>query len=200
MTTTKDRLLAAGRKEFAARGYGGSRVENIVKLARVNLRMVYHYFGDKDGLYLAVLESVYGEVREKEASLRLDDRDPEEGMRALVEFTFDHFLKHPEFIALLTSENLRRAETIRKSKLVPAQALPLMEMLRNLLKKGTKNGKFRKGIDAIQLFVTLHAICYLHISNKYTMSAMLQMNLGDKRWLADRRRHVTDVVMRYVQI
>jgi AcrR family transcriptional regulator len=160
--------------------------------------MVYHYFGDKDGLYLAVMESVYREVRRKESLLHLDDREPKDGMRALVGFTFDHFLRHPEFVALLTSENMRRAETIRKSRVVPDLAVPIMEVIRKLLKRGVREGKFRKGIDAVQLFVTLHAVCYLHISNKHTMSAMLRFDMGNKAWLARRRKHVIDLIMRYL--
>jgi AcrR family transcriptional regulator len=199
MTTTKGRILAAGKKEFAANGYGGGRIERIAKAARVNLRMIYHYFGDKDGLYLSVMESVYQEVREKEGLLHLDDREPEEGMRMLVEFTFDHFLRHPEFVDLLTSENMRKAETIRKSKVVPALAVPIMEIITKLVRKGIRQNKFRKGIDPVQLFVTLHAVCYLHVSNRHTMSAMLKFDLGDKKWLAERRRHITDVIIRYLR-
>ena len=196
--TTKDRILAAATKEFSARGYGGGRIERIVKSANVNLRMVYHYFGNKDGLYLAVMESVYREVRRKESLLHLGDCGPEVGMRKLVEFTFDHFLSHPEFVALLASENMRKAETIRKSKSVPKHAVPIMEVIRNLLNRGVREGKFRKNIDALQLFITLHAVCYLHISNKHTMSAMLQFDMGNKKWLSQRRKHVTDLMMRYL--
>lgn len=198
MMTTKDRILAAATKEFAAHGFGGGRVERIVKAAGVTLRMVYHYFGDKDGLYLAVMESVYRQVRERESLLHLDEREPEEAMRALVDFTFDHFLRHPEFVALLTSENMRNAQTIRKSKVVPELAVPIMEVINKLLKKGVREGKFRKGLDASQLFVTLHAICYLHISNKHTLSTMLRFDMGDKRWLAERRKHVNEVILRYL--
>ena len=198
MIATRDRILAAAKTEFALHGYGGGRIERITTSARVNLRMIYHYFGDKEGLYLAVMESAYQEVRKKESQLHLDDREPEDGMRALVEFTFDHFLRHPEFVALLTSENLRKAATIRGSNIVPDLAVPIMELVRKLLKRGTRAGKFRAGIDAVQLFVTLHAVCYLHISNKYTMSAMLRFNMGDRKWLAKRRKHVTDVIMRYL--
>lgn len=196
--TTKDRILAAATKEFAAHGYDGGRVERIVKSAGVTLRMVYHYFENKDGLYLAVMEAVYQEVRGKESLLHLDDRDPEDAMRALVEFTFDHFLRHPEFVALLVSENMRRAETIRKSKVVPDLTAPIMGIIRQILRRGMREGKFRKGLDAVQIFVTLHAICYLHISNKHTMSAMLQFDLGNKDWLVQRRKHVTDVILRYL--
>lgn len=198
MTTTKDRILAAATKEFASHGFGGGRVERIVKAAGVTLRMVYHYFGDKDGLYLAVMESVYRRVREREGLLQLDDRAPEDAMRILVDFTFDHFLRHPEFVALLTSENMRDAQTIRKSKVVPELAVPIMEVIDKLLKRGIREGTFRKGLDATQLFVTLHAVCYLHISNKHTLSAMLRRDMGDKAWLAKRRKHVNDVILRYL--
>lgn len=198
MMTTKDRILAAATKEFAAHGFGGGRVERIVKAAGVTLRMVYHYFGDKDGLYLAVMESVYRQVRERESLLHLDEREPEEAMRALVDFTFDHFLRHPEFVALLTSENMQNARTIRKSKVVPELAVPIMEVINKLLKRGIREGKFRRGLDATQLFVTLHAVCYLHISNKHTLSAMLQFDMGDKAWLAERRKHVNEVILRYL--
>lgn len=198
MTGTRDRILAAGKAEFADHGYGGGRIERIAKAAQANLRMIYHYFGDKEGLYLAVMEEAYQEMRKRESRLRLDDHEPEEGMRALIAFTFDHFLRHPEFVALLASENMRKAETTRKSKVVPALAAPIMELIRDLLKRGIESGKFRDGVDVVQFFVTLHAVCYLHISNRHTMSAMLQLDLGDRRWLLRRRKHVVDVLMGYL--
>jgi TetR/AcrR family transcriptional regulator len=196
--STKDQILNAAKKEFAAFGFNGGRVERIVASAGVSLRMVYHYFQDKDGLDLAVMEAVYKEVRDQEALLMLDDRPPEDAMRALVEFTYDHFLKHPEFVALVTSENLRKAATISKSRVVPDSAVPIMDMIQKILRRGTAAGQFRKGLDAVQLFITLHAVCYLHISNKSTMSAMLRLDLGNKAWLAQRRKHVTDVILRYL--
>jgi AcrR family transcriptional regulator len=198
MRPTRNRILAAAKREFATYGYGGGRVERIAKSARANLRMIYHYFGDKDGLYLTVLEAAYQEVRKKESRLQLGSQRPDHAMRTLVEFTFDHFLKHPEFVALLTSENTRKAEFIRRSKIVPDLAVPIMELIERLLKDGARSGKFRTGIDPIQFFVTLHAVCYLHISNRYTLSSMLRRDLGRKAWLAQRRKHVTDVIMRYL--
>ena len=198
MKPTKDRILAAAVQEFSENGFGGARIERIAGAAGANLRMLYHYFGNKEQLYLASLEAVYRDVREAEAKLRLSELAPNAGIRRLAHFTFDYFTSHPEFVGLLTSENLLHGSHVRQSRIVPETALPLMDSIRDLLARGARERVFRGGIDVVQFFITLHAVCYLHVSNRHTLSSMLQRDLSDPKWLARRRAHVTDVLLRYL--
>jgi len=199
VTGTRERILAAAVQEFSRLGYGGGRIERIAAAANANLRMIYHYFGSKEDLYVAALEAVYGEVRAAERQLRLERLAPEKAMQRLVEFTFDHFLRHPEFVGLLTSENLLEGAFLKRSRVVPELTIPLMEAIRDVLGRGSEAGVFREGIDPLQLFVTLHAVCYLHVSNRYTLSTMFQRDLAAPDFLAGRRAHVVDVILRYLK-
>lgn len=197
-TKTKDKILKAARREFCSHGYNGARIKKIAARARINIRMIYHYFESKENLYMSVLESSYLEVRRKEMELDLQHLEPVEAMTALVEFTFTHLLNHPDFISLLTNENLLGGEHVRKSKLVPATTNPLMANVQDILVRGKKAQVFCREVDPIQLYITILSMCYVHLSNKHTLSSMFQMDLSDPEWLQARLQHVQDVVLCYL--
>lgn len=191
---TRDKILRAAITEFCRRGYDGARMDRIAKQAGSNIRMVYHYFGSKERLYLVVLEYVYSEVRTKEAALNLRGHEPMEGMLALVDFTFVHLIDHPEFIELIRNENLLRGRYLKKSQFVPEATLPLVKTIKELLRRGARQGVFRRNIDPVQLYVSLLSLCFIHLSNRYTLSIMFQKDLGDQRWLNQRRKHIRSIV------
>jgi AcrR family transcriptional regulator len=194
---TRQRILKAAVREFHRQGFRGGRVEQIARVAKANLRMIYHYFGDKEGLYLASLEQVYLDLRAAEQSLDVSRLDPVEGIRRFVEYTFDHFLRHPEFIGMLVSENQLGAKYLRRSRVV-SNLTPPLAAIEDLLARGARAGVFRSAVDPVQFFVTLHALCYLHGSNRDTLSVMFQTDLSDSGWLAARKRHVLEVVFGYL--
>jgi AcrR family transcriptional regulator len=196
---TKERLLQAAIEEFCERGYDGARVERIVKNANCNIRMAYHHFGDKEGLYLTVLEKIYGELRQKERELDLEHLDPVSGMRRLVEFTYDHMAAHPEFISLVRNENLLGGRMLRKSSKVTQETTPLVGMIRDVLLRGEKAGSFRIGVDPMQLYISILSLSFVHISNRYTLSIIFEKDLADAEWLNERRTHAVEVVMSYLQ-
>jgi TetR/AcrR family transcriptional regulator len=195
---TQERLLQAATVEFCRHGFNGARVDKIVASARSNPRMLYHYFGSKSGLYLAVLEHAYSELRERERALKLSDLPPAEGMRRLVDFTFDHFGGHPDLIHLINNENLLRARHLRRSKRATAMTSPLVSAIRDLLRRGERDGSFRPGIDAIQLYVSITALSYFHVSNRYTLSTLFEVDLADPAWIAARREHAREMLLAYL--
>lgn len=197
---TRSRILSAATHEFSTHGFQGGRIERIARRARANLRMSYHYFGSKQALYVAVLEQVYSEMRVAERALKLGRVSPQDGMRRLIGFTFDYFASHPEFIGLAAGENLVAARYLKRSTLVPALVPPTLAIIEDLLERGEASRRFRRGVDPLQFFITLHALCYLHLSNRHTLSAMFRRDLGAPRWLAQRRRHVGEVLMGYLEI
>jgi AcrR family transcriptional regulator len=150
---TRARILEAARVEFARSGLGGARVDQITTRAGSNKRMIYYYFGNKEALFLAALESAYAHIRKAEQSLKLTELDPAEGLRRLVQFTWEYYLAHPEFISLLNSENLHRARHLKKSKEIRALHSPPVAMLAALLHRGERAGGFRRGVDPVQLFI-----------------------------------------------
>ena len=168
-------------------------------MAKTNPRLLYHHFGNKDRLYAVVLDHMYGELRGLERGLNLGDLKPAEGMRRLMEFTFDHFGNHPDLIRLMNNENLMRARFLRKSPRIRAMTLPLLAAINDLLRRGQRLGIFRTGVDPIQLYVSITALSYFHVSNRYTLSAMFDIDLGDAAWIKCRRAHAREMLLAYLQ-
>jgi len=195
---TRAAILAAAKDEFCRFGLPGARIERISRKSRTNTRMIYHYFGNKEGLYLAVLESVYGEIRRQEGQLDLSGAGPVEGMRRLILFTFDFFAARRDFIALISNENILRARYLRRLPSIQAMTVPLVGAIRDLLERGHAAGEFRGGVDPVQLYVSIVAQSQLHISNRFTLSVLFDEDLSDADWLAARRAHVLDMILSYL--
>jgi AcrR family transcriptional regulator len=195
---TFERILSAAMVEFCRHGLNGARVDRIVAAARINPRMLYHYFGSKAGLYVAVLDRAYGELRTRERALQLQDLSPLEGMRRLMDFTFDHFGSHPDLIQLINSENLLHARYLKRSKQA-ALTSPLVAAIRDLLRRGERDGTFRRGVDPVQLYVSITALSYFHVSNRFTLSTIFEADLANRRWIGERRVHAREVLLSYLQ-
>lgn len=196
---TRAKVLAAGVSEFCAKGFDGARIDRIARRARCNIRMIYHYFGSKERLYLAAIERVFQQLRSREEELDLLHTDPVRGMSALVDFTFDHMLEHQEFIRLIGNENMLRGRFLKKSRFVPRATLPLVKGITDLLRRGQADGVFRRHVDPVQLYISILSVAYVHVSNKYTLSITFQRDLGDAQWLAQRRRHARQVILGYLR-
>ncbi len=196
---TRAAILAAATSEFTAKGLTGARVDAIARSAGANKRMIYHYFGDKDGLYLAVLEATYAAIRTAELELHLGDRDPVEGMRELVRFTWAYFIAHPEFLSLLGTENLHQAAYLKRSKRIRELHSPLVGMISGLLERGERERVFHAGVDPVQLYVTIAALGFFYLSNRHTLSTIFGRDLSGPKSLAERERHIVDVVLTYLK-
>lgn len=197
---TKDSILQAATVEFCRNGLGGARVEAIAQRAKANMRLLYHYFGDKDGLFLAVLEHVYSEIRAAEQQLNLDDLDPVEAMAQLVDFTFTFFQNHQDYVALINNENLQRGKHLRKSRKVSSLTLPLVASIKSILRRGVAAGVMRSNVDPVHLYVSITALSYFHVSNRYTLSALFDEDLGNSKWLDTRRRHAQDMIVTWLTV
>jgi AcrR family transcriptional regulator len=195
----QERILAAATEEFARYGLGGARVDRIAARAGANKRMLYYYYGNKEDLFLAVLEARYAHIRRAELGLHLLDLDPVRGMRRLVEFTWDYYLKHPEFLTLLNSENLHRARHLKRSRDIAAMHSPLIALLKNLLVRGERAGKFRKGVDPVQLYISIAALGYFYLSNRHTLSTIFERDLLAPKSKAERLKHMTELVLGYLK-
>src|SRR5947209_12275551 len=197
---TRAAILAAATQEFTANGLTGGRVDAIAQRARVNKRMIYHYFGGKDGLYLAVLEATYAAIRVAEQELHLADRDPADGMRELVLFTWRYFLKHPEFLSLLGTENLHKAAYLKRSKRIRELHSPLIGMISTLLERGAAARVFREGVDPVELYITVAALGFFYLSNRHTLSTIFGRDLSAPKSITLRGEHIVDVVLGYLKV
>ncbi len=196
---TRETILMAAQEEFSAKGLAGARVDEIARRARANKRMIYHYFGSKEGLYLAALERVYEGLRGDERKLRLDHLDPEAAIQRLIEFNFDYSRAHPELINLINTENLHRACHLRRSKKVRELHTPFVRLIEGILKRGVASGVFRRGIDPVQLYITIAAVGYFYLSNNWTLSAIFGRDLGAGAACARRRRHNVDMILNAIR-
>jgi TetR/AcrR family transcriptional regulator len=193
---TRETILAAAGAEFAEKGLAGGRVDRIARRAKANKRMIYHYFGNKQGLYLAALERAYADLRGTERKLVFTHLDPETAIRRLIEFNFDYMCQHPELINLINNENLHRARHLRKSKTVRDLHSPLVASIGEILKRGVAQGIFRDGLDPMQIYITTAAVGYFYLSNNWTLSAIFGTDLGTPAACARRRRHNVDMILR----
>jgi len=194
----QERILKAATEEFARFGLGGARVDRIAARAGANKRMLYYYYGNKEDLFLKVLEARYAHIRRAELSLHLLDLDPVQGMRRMVEFTWNYYLKHPEFLTLLNSENLHRGRHLKRSRDIAAMHSPLIALLRDLLIRGERAGKFRKGVDPVQLYISIAGLGYFYLSNRHTLSTIFERDLLAPKSKAERLKHMTELVLGYL--
>lgn len=191
-------ILAAARDEFAEYGLGGARVDRIAERAGLNKRLIYYYFEDKEKLFQAVLEQAYRDIREQEAQLHLLDLAPATAVRRLIEFTWDYYLAHPEFMTLLNSANLHKARHLAESRRARELNSPLIETLAAVLERGRREGSFRGGVDPVQLYVSIAGMAYFYLSNSYTLSAIFGRDLLAPKARSERLSHMTEVILGYL--
>ncbi len=196
---SQERILAAATAEFARHGMGGARVDRIAARAGANKRMLYYYFGNKEDLFLAVMEAAYARIRSAEHELHLGDLDPVESIRRLVTFTWNYYLAHPEFLNLLNTENLHKAHHLRRSRNIPAMHSPLVATLRGVLERGERAGVFRGRVDPVQLYISIAGLGYFYLGNRYTLSTIFQRDLLSARARAERLRHMIELVLGYLR-
>ncbi len=192
-------ILEIAMHEFSERGLAGARVDSIALAMRTSKRMIYYYFGSKEGLYVAVLEEAYRRMREIEASLHLSDLSPEDALRRLVAFTVDYQLAHPEFIRLVMTENIHRGEYMRKSKTIRKLNVPAIEGLRDVLERGVRSGVFRPGIDPVDLHMSISALSVFNVANRHTYSLIFQRDLEAPAARIARREDIVEMIMRFVR-
>ena len=196
---TKARILAAAKSEFARLGLGGARVDEIAEKASANKRMIYHYFGNKEDLFQAVLEEAYLDIRSAEQGLDLDHLAPREALETLVRFTWGYYLDNPEFITLVNSANLHRGRHLETSERTRTASRRFVTMVRGILDRGVADGVFRPGIDPVQLNITIAAIGYYYLTNRFTGSILFERDFMTKKALERRLAFNIDTIMKLVE-
>ncbi|MEV0778294.1 TetR family transcriptional regulator [Streptomyces sp. NPDC050433] len=195
---TKAEILDVATRELARRGYTGARVDDIAALMRTTKRMIYYYFGSKEQLYTAVLENAYSEVRAAERALDVDHLQPVEAIRTLAELTFDHHEAHPEFIRLVSIENIHQAEHIRKSPVLASLGTPALDLITRILEAGRESGDFTASADAIDVHMMISSFCFFRIANQYTFEALFGRDLTAAKHRTRHRRMLGDMIVAYL--
>lgn len=197
---TRESILRAATKVFAKHGFSGGRVEQISKAAKSFDRMIYYYFGNKEGLFIAVLEEMYRRFNEAEARLDFSADPPAAALTAVIRFMWNYYAKNPEFITLLNTENLHRGKHIAKSLRAGEYASPAIEVLDGVLARGARSGVFRAGVSARDLYLMIAGMCYFYLSNRHTLSAFLGEKLSHPDAMTHWEAFVIDAVRRTVAL
>jgi AcrR family transcriptional regulator len=195
---TRRAILDAATAEFSGKGFAGARVDDIAARTSTTKRMIYYYFGGKEGLYAAVLEEAYGAMRDAEAALRLDEMPPAEAMRRLVETTFDHHAAHPEFVRLVSGENIEGARVVEASPTIRARNAAVVGTVASLLRRGEAAGVFRAGVDPLDLHMLISGLCFHRVSNRHTLRAIFGEDPTASGRAEAHRRMVVEAVGRYL--
>jgi AcrR family transcriptional regulator len=195
---TKRNIIDIASEEFALNGLSGARIDEIAARTSSSKRMIYYYFGDKEGLYLACLENAYRTVREGESKLDVDGLPPLEALKRLVEFTFDHHDKHEAFIRMVMIENIHHGEYLEKSKAIRGLNVTAINTIDTVYARGVKDGLFRAGLDPLELHWQISALCFFNVSNRATFGKIFARDVGTPKAQKSLRKAVVDMVLRYV--
>lgn len=192
-------ILEVATAEFAAKGLSGARIDAIAAATQTSKRMIYYYFGSKEGLYVAVLEESYRRMRQIEAEQHLDDLEPEAALRQLVEFTFDHHSANPDYIRLVMAENMERGAYLAQSKTIQALNVPAIEAIARLYQRGVAQGIFRAGLDPVDIHASISALTFFNVSNQHTFGLIFKEDARTAQAIAARRSSITEMVLRFVR-
>ena len=192
-------ILEIATAEFGEKGLAGARIDEIAAATRTSKRMIYYYFGSKEGLYLAVLEDSYRRMRITEAELQLDSLAPEDALRRLVAFTFDHHQGNPAYIRLVMSENMERGEHMARSEIIQEVNVGAIDSVRKLYSRGVKAGVFRAGLDPVDIHASISALTFFNVSNQYTFGLIFKRDTQTTAALAARRDSIVEMVARFVR-
>ena len=191
----RSRILEAAKEEFAAHGLAGARVDRIAAKAGANKRMLYYHVGKKDELYLTVLEAAYEKIRAEERGLDLEHLDPPQAIERLIHFTWNYFLKNPEFLALLNTENLAKARHLKRSTKVKSMHSPFVEMIRTVVRRGVESGDFPAAVDPVQLYISIAALSFFYLSNGATLGVIFGRDLLNSEAKDERLEHMVALVL-----
>ncbi|KFC68064.1 Transcriptional regulator, TetR family [Devosia sp. LC5] len=195
---TRQNIIEVAAQEFALNGLAGARIDEIAAKTRSSKRMIYYYFGDKEGLYVSALENAYRQVREGEAKLDIAGLPPIGALKRLVEFTFDHHHRHEEFIRMVMIENIHSAEYLERSGVIRDLNVTAIGNIEAIYAKGLAAGLFREGLDPLEIHWQVSALCFFNVSNRATFSKIFDRDIGTAAAQASLRKQSVDMVLRFV--
>ena len=192
-------IIEVATHEFSEKGLAGARIDVIAEAMRTSKRMIYYYFGSKEGLYVSVLEEAYRRIRAIESGLHLEDLAPEDALRRLVGFTVDYQLANPDFIRLVMTENIHRGEFLAQSKAIQRLNVPAIDAVREVYQRGVAAGVFRAGIDPVDLHMSISALSFFNTANRHTFALIFKRDMDSPAAVVARRDSIIEMVVRFVR-
>lgn len=197
---TRRNIIEIAMREFAERGLSGARIDEIAEKTNGSKRMIYYYFGDKDGLYLRCLEEAYRMVRSEEADLKLDHLSPELALKKFVEHTFEHHNRNPDFIRMVMIENIHHGKFLERSEIIQQLNSTVINDLKDLYSRGVSEGIFREGIEPLELHWHISALCFFNVSNRATFTKIFDMELDSKAQQKRLCAQVVEMILRFAEL
>ncbi|MGL5116976.1 MAG: TetR/AcrR family transcriptional regulator [Beijerinckiaceae bacterium] len=192
-------ILLAAREEFAEKGLSGTRVDDIAARIATAKRMIFYYFGSKQGLYIAVLEQAYADIRAIERGLDMSGLPPREALAELVGFTFDYHVDNPAFVRLVMVENIHHGQHLRMSERIGRLNSSAIEVIRDICQRGMEAGVFRAGVSPVELHLSISALCFYNVANRATVQLGFGIDMVDPEFRGRRRQCVIDMILRSVR-
>ena len=196
---TRAKILQAALSEFGERGLPAASTDDIAERCGVNKRMIYYYYGSKEGLYLAALESVFENLVTREREIKIEHLEPAAAIETIINLKIDYYLENPHFVSFLSMENFYKARHLRKSKKLAMFKATLTDLITSILKRGQRSGQFRRDVEPVDFYVSMCALCIMYFSNQHTFGAIFDREMMTRANLERRRRTVIDFVLGYLQ-
>ena len=196
--TNRARIIEAAIDEFAARGFKGASMDAIAAGTHTTRALINYYFGSKEKLYIAVLEQVYGEIRDAEAKLDLEHLEPVAAIRRIVDFTYHYYVEHAGFVHIVVAENQARGRHLKKSKAMRTLNRPIIDRLGQVIARGQRDGVFRRDVDPVEIHKAVAALGMFNVTNQFTFGAIFQREMGSKGDIKRRRDVVADIIVSYL--
>jgi AcrR family transcriptional regulator len=193
-------ILRVATEEFAVNGLSGARVDQIAERTRTSKRMIYYYFNGKEGLYQAVLEKAYMDIRALEERSKLADMEPRAAMRKLIELTFDYDETHPQFISLVSVENIHQAKHLTNLQSIKDVNASVIRTLSSILERGKKEGVFRADLDPVDVHLLISAFCFFRVSNRHTFGAIFDRDLSDPKLRKRHKKMIIEAIERLLEV
>jgi AcrR family transcriptional regulator len=195
---TRAEIIEVATKEFSNKGYSGGRINEIALRTRTSKRMIYYYFGSKEGLYKAVLFEHYRTLRADEHLLNLDSKPPLEALRDLVHFTFDWYLEHADQVPLVMVENIHQGRHVKNLPTIEPLNSVAISVVQRICERGVADGVIRPGLRPIDIYMSIASASFFNVSNRYTFAAIFNHDMASKKEAKIRRDSITEMILRYV--
>jgi AcrR family transcriptional regulator len=196
---TKREILREARAEFAEKGFSGARIDEIGARTKTAKRMIYYYFGNKEGLYIAALEEAYGEIRAQERTLELDHLSADDALCRLIDFTFDYEQENVEFVRLISCENMNYAKYTKNSKKIKEVNSNVIDELSKILDRGYADGTFTRKVLPEDVHFMISSLCFYRVSNQYTFSEIFGCDLASPETSARHKNMIRNAIRSYLR-